>query len=188
MFSLLFVGAAAFAIPKSQEDVVLGASLTWNLGDVGGASRLGASLDVGYHFQRYFEHGEPYQDGYAVWAEESLSPNYGATARIGWHARAWRVSLGARGGLAWPLRVGLGDGWYPGPGLLAEAGVAISSAGYQGIDLQALVDLPWVEGRVGTTLTGRGWRDPRVGVGLFTPWNAPENWEGLPSYWDRPTP
>lgn len=142
-----------------------------------GRSRLGGGLDVWYQLQWYTQESKRFEGEFWVWGEEHPAWNYGPAFhvwRVGGH---WYSSAGARFGVAWPLRVGIGHGWWPGPGLTAEAGLMLSTSGLAGLDLQGVVDAPWVQARVGTALGLGGPPASRVHLGLFTPVHQPENWD-----------
>ncbi len=166
---------------------VVGASVVVALGEVEG-SRVGGGLDLGYQAQRYTHATKQIEGDLIVWAEEHPALNYGPVAHVWRVGGAWNASFGARFGVGWPLRMGLGRGWYPGPAVTVELAPALSTAGWFGLDGQLALDAPWVQGRVGTALTGQGWRARRVSMGPFAVLGLPRNWPGIPNYWDEPEP
>jgi hypothetical protein len=207
--ALLLCVAFAFAGTRAtvSDAVVLGVNVTFPVAAAGQLQAPGFGLDVGYQFQGFNERDETVKGEFTVWAEEVPALNYGPVVHI-WRADgAWNCSLGARLAVAWPLRVGTLRGWIPGPALGVEVGPVLSTAGYVGFDGAAIVDLPWVEGRLGITwvpgvmrssrlepmpantelLPTWGpspWRAPRLQLGVFSPLALPENWEG--SQWRGP--
>ncbi len=175
--ALLWPTAARAGFPGERfaESPVVGAGVAVARGEGEGA-RLGWGLDVGYQLQWYTQRARWIGEEYWVWAEEHPAPGYGPMARLWRLDGAWQVSVGVRGAVTWPLRVGLMDGWWPGPGLGVEAGYLISTAGFHGFDLQGLLELPWVQLRYGQAWTGRGWQAQRLHAGVFTPTLQPHLW------------
>jgi len=180
--------SAEFPGDRWNESFVFGGSLTISLGQLpAGQRRLGAGLDGWYQLQWYTQRSGTYDGNFVMWAEEHPSPSYGPAVHI-WKVHGdWHSSLGARYGVTWPLRVGLGGGWWPGPGATAELGVSISTSGRAGLDASAALDGPWLQTRIGTFLTPRGLAGSRVHMGAFIPIRQPV---GLPEpvreYWREP--
>lgn len=205
---LLGVGLAfAASNPTLVEAVVVGANVTFPMSASGRLQPPGFGLDVGYQFQGAEERSVAVRREVVVWAEEVPALNFGPVMHI-WRADGeWTFGLGARLAVAWPLRVGTLGGWFPGPALGVEVGPVLSTAGYVGFDGAGIVDLPWVEGRLGITWVPEAmwssrleplpanpdrlptwapspWRAPRLQIGAFSPLALPENWEG--SQWRGP--
>lgn len=208
MSALLLGVAVAFAgtRPTVSNAVVLGANVTFPVAASGRLQRPGFGLDVGYQLQGFNERDETVDGDFIVWAEEVPALNFGPVLHV-WRADgAWTCSLGARLAVAWPLMVGTLRGWFPGPALGVEVGPVLSTAGYVGFDAAGIVDLPWVEARLGVTWVPgvmrssrleplptntelptwepSPWRAPRLQLGVFSPLALPENWEG--SQWRGP--
>lgn len=169
------IGVADAATVKRQEAVVLGASLVVALGPVE-RSRLGVSLDGGYQLQRYLEQSARFDGVFTAWAEERPDASYGPMGHVWWVSGAWHASAGARVGVAWPLRVGIWRGWWPGPAVAGELGLALSTAGWVGLDVQGLVEAPWAQGRISAALTPTGIAGRRLHLGVFAPLTLPEGW------------
>lgn len=181
---LLAFGVARADTVKRAESLVIGASVVVALGKVE-RGRVGAGLDASYQFQQWLERGPYYQGVTTAWAEERPDLNRGPVVHVWRVEGAWHASAGLRIGATWPLRMGLVGGWWPGPGLTVELAPALSTAGWVGLDLQGVVDLPWVQGRVGAAWTARGREAERAAFGLFTPLSAPRGWDGVDSdVWD----
>jgi hypothetical protein len=172
---LVWIATAAYAdYYDRQESWVVGASVVFGLGKEQG---VGFGLDASYQIQRYWERGRLINLQFTVWGDELLAPNYGPVLHL-WRAdQAWFVSAGARAGATWPLRVGVGGGWWPGPGLTGEVAAMMSTNGNVGLDLQAVVDAPWTQARLGIALGTGGWHTPRLALGVFTPLVQPHNWD-----------
>lgn len=154
-----------------QESLVVGASLVFGQG-----SRVGVGIDVGYQFQRYWERGRLIDGEFTVWGDEVIAPNWGPVAHL-WRADgAWFLTAGARAGATWPLRVGVGGGWWPGPGVTGELALLMSTNGKVGVDGQLAVDATWAQVRAGAALGTGGLHTPRVSVGVLVPLVQPVNW------------
>jgi hypothetical protein len=168
----LAVALAGFPGERFGEDLVLGAHLAFPLDREG---TIGGGIDVGYQIQWYTQRSGRFDGDFIVWAEEHPAWNYGPVLHLTRQGGAWHQTLGARFGVAWPLRVGLNGGWFPGPGVMGEVGLGLSTAGHGGLALAGVADLPWVEGRIGGMLTDGGFRSPQLTVGLFSPLRLPAN-------------
>lgn len=168
------------------ESMVLGANLVVALG-AGEGPRLGGGLDVGYRLQWYLSESKWIDGIFYCWAQEIPDMSYGPEIHLWRVGGAWQVEPAFRFGAVWPLRVGLGGGWWPGPGLALEAGYLVSTAGHAGLDLQGVVEAPWLQLRVGQALTGQGWQARRLHAGAFYVMAQPENWpESTGDLWRRP--
>ena len=171
------VGTAWAGFPGERfgENVVVGAHLVVPLEATEGRRGVGVGVDVGYQVQWYTQRSGRFDGTFVVWAEEHPAWSYGPVTHLWWQGGHWHHSLGARFGVAWPLRVGLDGDWWPGPAVAAEAGLGLSTSGVSGLDVQGVVDGPWVQGRVGGVLNGQGLVAPRLQLGAFTPLGAPSN-------------
>ena len=173
---------AQFPGERFAEDVVVGANLVVGLGATEGsrlASRLGFGLDVGYERQAFTQRAVRIDGDFTVWAEEHVGYHYGVAVHVWWRAGWWQTSIAALLGFAHPLRVGtLADGWVPGPGLAVEVGPVLSTAGYVGLDLQGVLDAPYMRIRAGRTLTWERGHDSRLHLGGFAPLHGARDWEG----------
>jgi hypothetical protein len=178
----LLLTAAAWADNHARaESMVVGAAVVVTLG---GSPRVGFGVDASYEYQRFWSRlGEVDGRSYA-WAQESLDQHWGPAAHVWWVGGEWSSSVGMMLGAQWPLRIGLEGGWWPGPGLGAEVGVAMSTAGRVGLDLVAVADAPWVRGRLAATLDLDGPHAARIAVGPTTPTRPPENWPDSLTVWD----
>lgn len=161
-----------------NEGLVVGANLTVALGEVSQGGRFGAGLDGWYQVQWYRESSAQIDGDFEVWIDPRLMRNYGPALHVWRVGGAWNTSFGARYGYARPLAVGLGRGWYPGPGLTGELAMAVSTAGHVGLDGQVVLDGPWTQVRLGTTTTFREFLGPRMHVGALSPWERPVDWDG----------
>jgi len=168
----LTTALAGFPGERFGEGLVLGAHVSIPL-DGGGA--VGGGIDVGYQIQWYTQRSGRFDGDFIVWAEEHPAWNYGPVLHLTRQGAAWHQTLAARVGVAWPLRMGLNNAWFPGPGVLGEVGLGLSTAGHSGLALAGVADLPWVEGRVGGVLTDGGLRAPLVHLGVFSPLRLPAN-------------
>lgn len=184
----LLWGEPAFAADRIHRSLVVGASVVVTLGPVERGSRIGGGADVGYQIQRYDETYQQLSEGYAAWVDERPTVNCGPIAHAWWIGGAWNVSLGARVGVGWPLRVGLAHGWYPGPALTVELAPMLSTAGFVALDGQAVVDATWLQGRIGAAVSSTGKVVARrVAVGVLAPVVQPENWPDTPeAVWKKP--
>jgi hypothetical protein len=170
--------AAAWAVPKWHGAVAPGVDLVVALGRTE-RSRVGAGLVVGWQRQRWMEVGRYVRGGdYRVWADERWDANLGPVARVWWVDGAWASSVGARFGVQHPLRVGLLTGWVAGPGAAAELSLAMSTAGWWGLDGVVSLEGPYARAAAGATLGVRGVDGTRTLVGVGGPLTRVENWDG----------
>lgn len=178
----------AEAADRLHRSLVLGASVVVALGPVETGGRVGGGIDAAYGIQRYSYSTGTFDGVSLVWVDERPTPNYGPVLHVWRGSGAWNASLGARFSVAWPLRVGVLQGWMPGPGLGVELAPMLSTAGFVALDGQLVADAPWVQGRVGTALTTTAAPVmPRVSVGVLGPLVRPENWpDGQGSVWHPP--
>lgn len=176
MTLLLLAGLALASDIQRAESFVLGANLTLPLGEPPAWSRLGFGMDLWYQMQLFVQKGEYVGEHFVVWARELPNLNYGPGLHVWRSGGEWTAGLEARAGVMCPLRMGLQDGWWPGPGLTLQAGPALSTRGHVGLDLQAAADLPWIYGRIGETWTLDGLVDRRLHLGLFSPLEQPHLW------------
>jgi hypothetical protein len=178
LLALLAVTSGRATTVLRAESLVVGANVVVLLGDPPAhGRRLGAGVDLWYQMQRYAQEGEYYGDDYVVWARERPDLNWGPALHAWRAGGTWSASLEMRAGVTWPLRMGLQDGWWPGPGLTAQAGPVLSTAGWVGLDLQVAADLPWVQGRIAAAWAPGGLREQRLHLGVFSPLEQPHLWE-----------
>lgn len=177
LLALVTAALAADVTTKDATSLVVGANVAVLLGaPPPGTHRVGFGLDLYNQTQLFREHGQSIYGNYWVWAEERPMLNFGPALHVWRVGGAWSASADMRVGVTWPLRMGLMDGWWPGPGLTVEVGPGLSTAGYAGLDLQGAVDLPWVQGRIGSTYAGRALQPWRLHLGVFSPLEQPHLW------------
>jgi hypothetical protein len=184
MLILLATSAQAQGF-RYQHAVVVGASVVVRLDDVA-SGRIGASLDASWQAQGYVQRSGRFHHDFVVWADEGPAPSFGPVAHVGRCGGAWFSSVGARLGVEWP-RVGLLEGWWPGPALAVELAPVIATDGLVGLDLVGVAEAPWVQGRLGAALNPGGLHAPRIAAGPSIPLVQPQNWPDVPSYWEAPT-
>jgi hypothetical protein len=167
------------------ESLVAGVNVVVLLSDPpSGGKRIGGGVDLWYQMQRWPQEAEYVGDTYVVWARERPDLNWGPGLHVWRAGGAWSAGIGMRAGATWPLRMGLEDGWWPGPGLTVEVGPALSTAGWVGLDLQGVVDLPWVQGRLGAAWVTGGLTARRLHLGVFSPLEQPHLWDSWGAVWD----
>lgn len=181
------VAEAGFPGDRYNGSVVVGANLVVAVGEAPEGGRFGVGVDLGWQEQAYTERSGRFgpERDFQAWAEEHPSLNRGFGGHLWWVGGSFYSVIGVRYGVTWPLRVGVQSGWWPGPGVLGEVGLQVSQVG-AGLDLQGVVDAPWVQGRLGAALGTGGWLATRVHVGPFLPLRQPTHWSSVPPQWDGP--
>jgi len=180
------LASAGFPGPDSNDAaMVVGASVAIALGPVE-RGRVGGGLDAWLQTQHYTLRTARFEGESYIWAQEHPSTNYGPALHLWRVGGGWNASAGVRVGITWPLRVGLGGGWWPGPGLTVEVAPVIAQRGYVGLDGAVALDLPWTQARLGTALTTHGLDGSRVHLGAFSPLRQPSRWEDIEESWSDP--